>query len=137
MARLMYNEPYLAASMSSSTSETPDTIEIQRDLTLAGATHRIRVAGNKPAVRPGPDGAEHFFKQHSWGFGTSRRGRLLSYQVDHPVWDVWPVTSYDVDWDWKAVHGPDWAFLAGVEPYSVVLACGSSIRVFFKGVTEC
>ncbi|HEX4055734.1 MAG TPA: DUF2071 domain-containing protein [Tepidisphaeraceae bacterium] len=134
LARLLYNEPYCAAPISSRTSETLDTIEVRRELALAGSTHRIGVIGNKPAVRPGADSVEHFFKEHSWGFGTSRSGRLLSYRVDHPTWDVWPARSYDVDWDWKAIHGPIWAFLAGVEPCSVVLACGSEVRVSPKAV---
>jgi hypothetical protein len=134
IARLLYNEPYRSASMSSRTSETPDMIEVKHDLTLAGVTNRIRVIGNKPAVRPDSDSVEHFFKEHSWGFGTSRHGRLLSYQVDHPTWDVWPVKSYEIDWDWKGIYGPDWAFLASVEPWSVVLARGSDVRVFPKAL---
>jgi uncharacterized protein len=132
IARLLYNEPYLAATMSSSTRETPDTIEVKHDLALAGVTNRIRVIGGKPAIRPGPDSVEHFFKEHSWGFGTSRRGRLLSYRVEHPVWDIWPVRSFDIDWNWKEVYGSDWAFLAALKPYSVVLACGSDVQVFPK-----
>jgi hypothetical protein len=134
MARLLYNEPYRAATMSSHTNETPDTIEVNHHLTLGGITNRIRVIGNKPAVRPDADSVEHFFKEHSWGFGTSRRGRPLSYRVDHPIWDIWPVRSFDLDWNWKAVYGPDWEFLADARPYSVVLACGSDVRVFPKAV---
>jgi hypothetical protein len=129
MARLFYNEPYRTAAMTSHTNETTEKIEVEHNLTFAGATNRIRMIGNKPAVRPDLDSVEHFFKEHSWGFGTSRSGGLLSYHVDHPTWDVWPVKSYDLDWDWKSVYGSDWAFLAGIEPYSVILACGSDVRV--------
>jgi uncharacterized protein len=138
IARLLYNEPYLSARMTSLTRETPDTIEVKHDLTLAGLTNRICVIGNKPALRPDPDSVEHFFKEHSWGFGTGRRGRLISYRVDHPTWDIWPVRSFDIEWNWKDVYGPDWAFIADAKPYSVVLACGSDVRVFPKaeGVTR-
>jgi uncharacterized protein len=134
IARLLYNEPYRFASTRSHTNETPETIEVNHELTLAGVTNRIRVMGRKPAVRPGSDSVEHFFKEHSWGFGTSRRGQLLSYQVEHPTWDVWPVKSCEIDWHWETVYGPDWAFLAGIEPCSVVLARGSGVRVFPKAV---
>lgn len=129
MARLFYNEPYRAAAMTSRTAETPDTIEVQHGLTVAGAVNRLRVVGKKPAIRPAPDSVEHFFKEHSWGFGTSRGGRLLTYHVSHPTWDILPMKSYHIDWDWKSVYGPNWAFLSGVEPYSVILARGSDVRV--------
>ncbi len=89
--------------------------------------------GGKPACRPGPDSLEHFFKEHRWGFGVTRAGRGLRYEVAHPVWDVYPVREYRLDFDFGAVYGPEWAFLGQTTPCSTVLAAGSDIAVYPRG----
>ncbi|KPV53846.1 hypothetical protein SE17_07250 [Kouleothrix aurantiaca] len=64
---------------------------------------------------------------------STRGGRLLRYQVRHPIWQTYPVLSYRIDLDWASVYGPEWALLARVQPYSAVLAVGSPVLVFFGG----
>ena len=85
-------------------------------------------------MTPGPESVEHFFKEHSWGFGTSHTGRLIRYQVEHPTWGVYPVERFTADLDWATLYGPEWGVMAGVEPASVVLAVGSAVNVYPKGV---
>lgn len=133
IARLIYNEPYRSAPMAMDVSEQPDTVTAEYRVTWAGKTHRLRAVGAKPAIHPGPDSVEHFFKEHSWGFGTSRRGKLVRYQVDHPEWDVYPVRAFTADVDWGLLYGPEWGIMTGREPGSVVLAVGSPVSVFPKG----
>jgi uncharacterized protein YqjF (DUF2071 family) len=130
LARLIYNEPYQAAPLTMHIDDKPDTLQATYRLRLAGQTHIISASGDKPAYRPDEASAEHFFKEHRWGFGISRRGRALRYEVVHPVWDVYRVRSYQVDLDWARVYGPEWGCLQGAEPYSTVLAVGSPVRVY-------
>jgi uncharacterized protein YqjF (DUF2071 family) len=133
LAWWLYNEPYHAVPITSTKHETEQAIAMDYRLRFAGREHRIAVTGSKPAVRPGPDSTEHFFKEHKWGFGMTRGGAALRYEVDHPVWDVYPVTSFAIDLDFAAVYGPEWGFLQGAQPCSTVLAAGSDVRVYPKG----
>lgn len=133
MARLLYNEPYLAAPITATSQETADDIRMHYCLKFAGRDHHIHVTGGKPAHRPGPDSLEHFFKEHRWGFGRTRSGQGIRYEVAHPIWDVYPVRESRLDFDFAAVYGPEWGFLAGATPYSTVLAAGSDIAVSPKG----
>jgi hypothetical protein len=89
--------------------------------------------GSRPGHCPAADSVEHFFKEHRWGFGKSRRGACIRYEVEHPVWEVYPIQAYDIDLDWASVYGPEWGFLAEATPCSTVLAAGSPIRVYPKG----
>jgi hypothetical protein len=98
-----------------------------------GRVHSLRAVGAKPAVRPGPDSAEHWFKEHSWGYGTGRRGGLIRYEVSHPEWDVYPVTDFAADVDWGVLYGPAWKAMNDRAPASVVLAAGSAVSVYPKG----
>ena len=133
VARWFYNEPYLSAPITATRNESAGHIDMRYALTYAGRTHTIEVCGKKPAFLPGPDTVEQFFKEHQWGFGATRRGEGIRYEVAHPVWDVYPVQSYRLDFDFAAVYGAEWGFLREATPVSVVLAAGSGVKVFPKG----
>jgi hypothetical protein len=133
LARLLYNEPYRAAPLVSTVRDETDHITIEHRLRLGGRTHTISATGKKPAVQPPDNSLEHFLKEHRWGYGLSRSGQMVRYEVEHPVWSIYPVQSYQVDLDWGLVYGPEWAFLARATPVSTVLAVGSPVLVYPKG----
>ncbi|HEX8912162.1 MAG TPA: DUF2071 domain-containing protein [Humisphaera sp.] len=134
LARSIYGEPYLAAPMTSRVTETPDRITIEHALTFGGRTNRLTVVGGKPCATPADTSVEHFFKEHKWGFSDGGRpGRCVRYEVSHPVWATYAVDRHELDWDWSAVYGPEFAFLQNATPCSVVVAQGSAIAVYPKG----
>jgi uncharacterized protein YqjF (DUF2071 family) len=133
VARVIYNEPYRAAPMSMAVTDSADMVTAEYRVEWGGRTHTVSAVGSKPAVRPRSDSAEHFFKEHSWGFGITRRGRLLRYEVSHPEWDVYPVREHRIDVDWGVLYGPTWADMTNREPASVILAAGSAVSVYPKG----
>jgi uncharacterized protein YqjF (DUF2071 family) len=136
LARRFYNEPYAAMPMTSRVTETTDSFAIEHQLTSRDRVHTIRATGSKPVVRPGEDSVEHFFKEHQWGYGRTRGGATLRYQVCHPCWDVYPVRDYSIDLDWAALYGPEWSVLTKSEPNSVVLAAGSDVAVYPHGPVD-
>jgi uncharacterized protein YqjF (DUF2071 family) len=131
-ARLIYNEPYRSARMSMEVKDLPESVAATYTVKWGGRVHSLRAAGAKPAVRPPSDSTEHWFKEHAWGFGTSRRGHLIRYEVKHPEWDVYPVREFAADVDWAALYGPEWGVMNGAAPASVVLAVGSEVSVYPK-----
>jgi uncharacterized protein YqjF (DUF2071 family) len=133
LARRVYNEPYVAIRMTSTVTDGPEALTVEHRLTRDGRTHTLRATGAKPGVTPEASSVEHFFKEHQWGYGRTRRGALLRYEVRHPVWDVYPLRDYSVDVDWAALYGPGWKVLHGAEPFSVILAAGSAVAVYPKG----
>lgn len=133
LARWTYNEPYKAVPMRSTVSESGNELSVEHRLSVAGKQMRIGVRADAATVRPADESAEAFLIEHQWGYGVSRRGRLIRYQVTHEPWDVHPVRSFELEWDWAAAYGPRFAFLQGVEPTSVVLAAGSTVSVYPHG----
>jgi uncharacterized protein YqjF (DUF2071 family) len=133
LARLIYNEPYAAIRMTSVLTDGPDSVAVEHRLNAGGRTHVIQATGAKPALRPDAASVEHFFKEHQWGYGRTRRGALLRYEVRHPVWDILPVRDYHIDLGWASLYGPEWAVLQGAQPCSVILAAGSEVAVYPKG----
>ena len=132
VARAVYNEPYERAAMRSSVTTADGTITVGHAWRLRGG-HALTVRAQAATVTPAADSAEHWFKEHEWGYGRARSGRTLVYRVEHPVWAVHPGTSADVRVDFAGLYGQRWAWLNGATPASVVLAVGSGVSVFPAG----
>ena len=136
LARRLYNEPYMVAPMKSTVEKNADNISVHHTVTMAGRPNTVQVIAAAQTVCPATDSTECFFKEHQWGFGTSRSKKLIRYRVNHRVWNIHPVISHKLDWDWQAVYGPTWAPLGDMEPMSVILAEGSAVEVFPYGTLQ-
>ena len=134
LARMLYNEPYQAAPMTSAWTVSEDNYQLQHELRVGSSVQRIQVELGKSSAMSDEDSLDHFFKEHSWGFGQTRSGRLLEYQVWHPLWETLPVTDYHLEWDWAAAYGDKWKFLSEQKPFHQAFALGSEIRVYPKSI---
>ncbi len=133
MARAIYHEPYRVAPLTCACADKEDARTIEYRLTWGGRKQVLRVVGRMEAYLPDPASDEHFFKEHRWGFGRTRRGQTIRYEVVHPPWKAFPVESFGVDLDWGAVYGREWEPLRNAVPMSTVFAVGSSVAVYPKG----
>ncbi len=108
VARLLYNEPYEAAHLTARVDPGADgSVRAQFDWQFGA----------------------FLTKEHEWGFGRTRSGRLLRYRVRHPEWPVRAVVNVDIDVDFGALYGSAWAFLNAATPDSVIFAVGSAVVV--------
>lgn len=130
-ARALYNEPYARTSMRSSVHRFGDVLEVEHRWKWRSTEHHLRVASDPKTHLPRPDSREHFFKEHQWGYGVTRGGETLIYEVRHPHWDTHPVRDWDVEIDFASLYGAEFGDLTDATPVSVVHAVGSAIEVFF------
>ncbi len=132
IARALYNEPYSKARMSERVFKDDKKIEVEYSLEFKGSELNFLVRGKNEPHQPPENSLEHFFKEHELGVGKDRAGNTLTYDVEHPVWRVFPVTDFFLSLDAAALYGNDFAFLSQAKPASVVLAEGSEIVVYKK-----
>lgn len=85
-------------------------------------------ADSKPAEIP-IGSEEEFITEHYWGYTKIGLNRTSEYGVEHPRWEMYPVSDFTIDVDFGVNYGDDFSFLTGVKPDSVMLAEGSEIRV--------
>ena len=133
LARRLYNEPYLSAEMTSDVVRGEGDISVTHHLRRKGSDNALRVVADSASYLPADGSLEHHFKEHQWGFGTDRSGKQVIYEVRHPHWQVFPVRSFALEWNWEELYGPEWAFLQERDPVSVILAAGSEVEVFSRG----
>lgn len=135
LARTIYDEPYECAPLVVRAENNQETFTVRYLLEHHGLPYTISVTGSQARVVPPEHSSEHFFKEHRWGFGTRADGTLMRYEVQHPVWAVYPVQSYTVQVDFGRLYGPSWELLNGAKPASVILTAGSDIAVFPRSVS--
>src|SRR5690606_11902298 len=129
IANRIYNEPYKSIMMKSVISVN-EVAQVRHTLKYKGREVFITAEANNEPYTPAEDSKKHFFNEHSYGHGTNRRGETLVYKVEHPVWNIYPLITCDNNVDFTHLYGAKWSFLNGAEPYSVMLAEGSPIKVY-------
>jgi uncharacterized protein YqjF (DUF2071 family) len=133
VARLMYNEPYVALPMRHSFGPhrkdgIPDTVEYRWKVGRAWTT----VAGTAGPSGQIPNAGSHeeFITEHYWGYTRQRDGGTVEYRVAHPRWRVWPVESRLVATDLSSLYGTAFSSLLNAAPTSAFIADGSAVSVY-------
>ena len=129
VARGLYNEPYFKAKIGESIDRSGSALSVGYNFAINGGEGTMRVEADPIPSTPPEDSAEQWFKEHQWGYGVTRRGKPLRYEVRRPVWACHAVRAAEISVDWRRVYGQEWRVLGEVEPLSVVFAVGSPIEV--------
>ena len=122
IARRLYNEPYQRIPMACGADATSVWHRF-------GGGSSLTVRAAVEATVPEEGSAAHWLTDHSLGVGRRSDGRTMLYTVRHPTWALREVTDVDLQVDFGAVYGPEWAWLGDAEPSHLSLAVGSEITV--------
>lgn len=132
IARLVYNEPYLALPMRSTTpaqaTEAPGRVAYEWR-TRAGWQHVAATAVGAPAALEAGSEAE-FITEHYWGYTRQRDGGTVEYQVAHPRWRVWRAEAAELEADVAGLYGEAFVQPLAAPPVSAFIAEGSPITVY-------
>jgi len=129
MANGLYNEHYHAMPMRHHIAETPNNITVGYDWKLRGNWNTLKAtAANTPSlILPGTE--EEFIFEHYWGYNELNPKTTIEYGVEHPRWQVYPVTSFEANYDIENLYGKHFVPYLAVAPQSVFLAKGSAVVV--------
>ena len=133
VARLAYNEPYVALPMRHEFGEhgpsgVPITVNYEWKLGADWAGLRGNPCGD--GVTAATDSIEEFITEHYWGYTRQRDGGTVEYRVDHPRWRVWRLETPQVTGDLTTLYGAALADVIRGVPTSAFLADGSPVSVF-------
>lgn len=126
VARVVYGEPYECCQMSHSKSEN----SVAYNWSKNANENRISIEIDKSVGIPAAGSHGEFIIEHYWGY-TKRNGeRTDEYKVEHPKWELFSVKNELIDVDFGMTYGNEFAFLANIKSYSVLLAKGSEVAVY-------
>lgn len=129
VANRIYNEPYQAIPMRSVVTKADFEMTALHTFRKKGRDFSIAASGGAESIIPGHESTEHYFKEHTWGFGTAHSGKTMCYRVEHPVWRVYPFKDFKLHVDFGFLYGSKWAFLNEATPTYKVFAEGSAVKV--------
>jgi uncharacterized protein YqjF (DUF2071 family) len=128
-ASLLYHEPYRCMPMRQQVTVQQQQIQATYEWKFRGEWNRLQVkAKNLPAaMQPGTE--EAFIFDHYWGYNRYNERITIEYEVEHPSWQTYPVTDWEVKVNAKDLYGTAFAHYLQQTPSSVLLAHGSPVIV--------
>jgi len=130
VARLAYNEPYIALPMESDVQvgATPARVRYAWKAS-EGWQHLALTAQGSPCL-PEPDTEARFITHHQWGYSRQRDGSTLEYRVEHDQWPIWTGAQPEVAGDMGTLYGDTLGELIATGAVSALFADGSPVTVF-------
>jgi uncharacterized protein YqjF (DUF2071 family) len=134
VANYLYGEKYATALMKSAVETANGQITVQHQWKWNGRWNSMQVQAAQVPVVMAEGSQEEFITEHYWGY--SFRNELMTYEygVEHPRWNIHPISSYHIDCNFESVYGKTFAGLDQEEPESVFLAEGSPVIIRGKTV---
>ena len=128
VARVFYDEPYLAVPMRHSISRGPKELALQYQW---WRSERWQTLGMTVAEEPRNSEAgshEEFITEHYWGY-TRRSSGTSEYGVEHERWRLRPAKAWTFDADVASLYGPQFVETLRAQPITAFLAEGSPVIV--------
>lgn len=129
IANTFYNENYRYIPMESKVSIN-GIIKLNHTIELNNKSYSITAEAENKPYTPATNSTEHFFKEHEWGFGITKKNETMIYKVEHPVWEVYPLIKFEHTFNFAEIYGHEWESLDSEKPYNIAFAKGSPVKVF-------
>jgi uncharacterized protein YqjF (DUF2071 family) len=134
VARLCYNEPYVALPMrhevtGPAAGECSATGRVAYSWRFRRRWNSLHVEYGGERVPLASGSHEEFIAEHYYGYCGQRDGTTVEYQVEHPPWNVWPVSSAKFDADIGCLYGQQFVAVLSHPANSALLADGSAVAV--------
>ena len=129
MANALYNEHYSRMPMKHQAHLENDFLQLNYEWQNKLQWNSLKV---KALNRPSPIeaySAEEFIFEHYWGYNQLNKNTLIEYGVEHPSWEVYPVTYYELNADIARLYGTEFVPYLLKEPHSIMLAKGSAVTI--------
>jgi hypothetical protein len=75
---------------------------------------------------------EKLIYEHYYGYTKVSDKKTEEYILQHPSWKTHAVLNYQIDCDFEAMYGKDFAVLNETKPTAVFVAKGSKVGIEWK-----
>jgi len=136
MANALYNEHYSRMPMKHQAHIENDFLQLNYEWQNNKQWNSLKVKALNRPIPIAKDSAEEFIFEHYWGYNQLNKNTLIEYGVEHPCWDVYPVSNFELNADIAGLYGNEFLPYLTKEPHSIMLAKGSAVTIrkpsFFK-----
>lgn len=132
VAKLIYQEKYTYTPINSKVEET--TVRSLFFEWGKKLQHKLNVETATEVQPIMPGSKEEFIFEHYWGYTSLSAFRTGEYSVEHPRWNIYPVSDFSYTIDFQQLYGDAFAFLNDVQPDSLFVAEGSEVSVYERKI---
>ncbi|MEP6676531.1 MAG: DUF2071 domain-containing protein [Ferruginibacter sp.] len=129
IANTLFNEKYRTHRTKNSLTHDDTLLSVRYQWRHQKKWNSISVKAETVAIAIPEGSHEEFITEHYWGYSPINKLKTGEYKVEHPRWEIFPVISYEINCDFKAMYGNEFSFLQNIKPNSVLLAKGSAVTV--------
>lgn len=128
VANTVYGEHYETLPMRHLIEENTHQLNVAYKMKKGQSWHGIKATANNQSQALEEGTEVEFITEHYWGYTQLGAQKTSQYEVTHPSWDFYPVTSFEIEGDFSQIYGEKFDFI-NQQPDSVFLAEGSEISV--------
>jgi uncharacterized protein YqjF (DUF2071 family) len=132
IANNLYRERHETMKMKHFHVEKDDIIETCYEWQYKNKWNRLAASCHKKSQPMRKDSEEEFIAEHYWGYTKYKENKTYEYEIMHPRWEIFKVSDYTINCDFKDIYGDQFAFLGETKPSSVFMAKGSEVRIHTK-----
>jgi uncharacterized protein YqjF (DUF2071 family) len=132
VANKLYKEHYIAIPTKHEWNFTANKKEILYQWKVNKSWNRIQVVASTNKSKMEVGSIEEFIFEHYFGYTKVNANNSIEYKINHPCWEINSIFKYQVNCDFAAFYGNDFAVLNNTKPHSVMLAEGSDISLDWK-----
>lgn len=129
MANALYNEHYSRMPMKHQAHIENDFLQLNYEWQNKQQWNGLKVKALNRPIPIAPDSEEEFIFEHYWGYNQLNKNTLIEYGVEHPSWEIYPVTYYELNADIEGLYGTQFVPHLTKEPNSIMLAKGSGVTI--------
>jgi uncharacterized protein YqjF (DUF2071 family) len=129
IANTLYEEPYATLPTRHTMEATPQSLKVSYGWKHKHRWHELAVEADPAPLSIAAGNIEDFITEHYWGYTKRSNGSTSQYQVRHPSWTTYAISSCKIDVDFGALYGATFTHLNGLQPANILLAEGSAISV--------
>lgn len=129
VANTLYQEHYMTLPMRHDWGNVGGQQQVRYEWKLDGRWNKMQVEASIYPQKMDEGSEEQFITEHYWGYTKIKEKVTYEYAVEHPSWDVYPVSDYRIEVDVAKLYGDLFAESLTKAPRSVFLAEGSEIIV--------
>ena len=131
IANLFYNEHYSTAKMNHTINFDNNELQVNYNWKKKNQHWNSMWVKANPVLQDiAPGSEEEFIFEHYYGYNKLNNHTTIEYSLQHPRWQVYPVTEYKLSCDVEKLYGAAFVpFIQNVQPASVFLAKGSDVQV--------
>lgn len=129
VARIVYGENYVSLPMRHTLDMAPTGGRVEYGWRTGSRWNQLSVRTSGSAKLADAGSEAEFITEHYWGYAGHPGKPSMEYEVEHPRWNIWPVSEAVLDADVKTLYGEEFVKVLAAKPSSAFLAEGSEIVV--------